>query len=274
MQTIKLRLKDEVSGGVGGVARVPVEADSLTPDKLAGKSEAEIKAVKVWWGNREEKTGDLFEVSVEGEEGEEEGEEAAASADEVKVVFEGDLSRVKHIGDGMKAGEIEANGDVDMHCGAMMQGGKITVRGNADCWAGREMKGGELVIEGDAGANLCAMYRGEMTGMTGGKVVVGGNADECAGQYMAGGEILIKGNAGMLAGLNMQGGKITIEGDAVMPGADMTGGEITVKGKVLDRMPSFRLVETTVGEDGGEYKKYIGDLAMTERKAKGVLFVK
>ncbi len=261
MQTIRLKIKEEV---MSGVAKIPVEVDSLTPDKLLGKNEAEIKAVKVWWGNREENTGDLFDVSVEGE---------AGSAEEVKIVLEGDLSRVKHIGDGMKAGEIEALGDVDMHCGAMMSGGKITVKGNADCWAGREMRGGELVIEGNAGANLCAMYRGEMTGMTGGKVVVGGNADECAAQYMTGGEIVIKGNAGMLTGLNMKGGKITIEGDAIMPGADMTGGAITVKGKVLDMMPSFRL-EGTESIDGVEYKKYIGDLAMTEKRAKGVLYVK
>jgi len=261
MQTIRLKLKEEV---MGGNARIPVEMDSLTPDKLVGKNEAEIKAVKVWWGNKEENTGELFDVSVEGE---------AGSAEEVKIVMEGDLSRVKHIGDGMKAGEIEAIGDVDMHCGAMMTGGKITVKGNADCWAGREMKGGELIIEGDAGANLCAMYRGEMTGMTGGKVTVGGDAGECVGQYMAGGEILIKGNAELLAGLNLHGGKITIEGDAVMPGADMTGGEITVKGKEQDMMPSFKFAEPAKVE-GEDYKKYIGDLAMTEKKAKGVLYVK
>ncbi|MBA7531721.1 Formyltransferase/hydrolase complex Fhc subunit C [subsurface metagenome] len=261
MQTIRLKLKEEV---MSGNARIPVEVDSLTPDKLVGKNEAEIKAVKVWWGNKEENTGELFDVSVEG---------SAGSAEEVKIVMEGDLSRVKHIGDGMKAGEIEAIGDVDMHCGAMMTGGKITVKGNADCWAGREMKGGELIIEGDAGANLCAMYRGEMTGMTGGKVTVGGNAGECVGQYMAGGEILIKGNAELLAGLNLHGGKITIEGDAVMPGADMTSGEITVKGKVQDMMPSFKFAGAATVE-GEEYKKYIGDLAMTEKKAKGVLYVK
>ncbi|MEA1956791.1 MAG: formylmethanofuran dehydrogenase subunit C [Euryarchaeota archaeon] len=261
MQTIKLKIKEEVTSGA---AKIPVEVDSLTPDKLAGKTEAEIKAVKVWWGNKEENTGDLFDVSVEGE---------AGSAEEVKIVLEGDLSRVKHIGDGMEAGEIEALGDVDMHCGALMRGGRVTVKGDADCWAGREMHGGELVIEGDAGDNLCAMYRGEMTGMTGGKVVVGGNAGECIAQNMAGGEIVIKGNAYILTGLNMKGGKITIEGDAVMPGADMTGGEITVKGNVRDRIPSFRL-EGTESIEGEEYKKYVGDLAMTEKKAKGVLYVK
>jgi formylmethanofuran dehydrogenase subunit C len=260
MQTITLKLKDEV---ISGSVKVPFEVDALTPDKLFGKNEAEIKAVKVWWGNRQGDTGDLFDVNVAGD---------AASADEVKVVFDGDLTRVKHIGDGMKAGEIEARGDVDMHCGAMMEGGKLVVKGNANCWAGREMRGGELVIEGDAEDNLCAMYRGEMTGMTGGKVTVYGNAGECVGQYMAGGEILIMGNANRLVGLNLKGGKITIEGDAIWPGSDMTGGEIMVKGKT-EMMPSFK-PDGTETVDGVEYKKYLGDFAMGEKKAKGTLYVR
>jgi formylmethanofuran dehydrogenase subunit C len=260
MQTITLKVKDSVTSGS---AQVPVEADVLTPDQLFGKSEAEIKAVKVWWGNKQENAGDLFDVSVSGD---------AGSADDVKIVFEGNLARVKRIGAGMKAGEIEARGDVDMHVGAMMEGGRVVVKGNANCWAGGEMHGGELLIEGDAAANLCAMYRGAEKGMTGGKVTVNGSADELVGQYMAGGEILIKGNADRLAGLNMKGGKITIEGDADIPGADMTGGEITVKG-TTEMIPSFKLVETAT-LDGAEYKKYLGDFAMGERKAKGTLYVK
>jgi formylmethanofuran dehydrogenase subunit C len=260
MQTITLKLKDSVTSGI---AKVPVELDALTPDQLFGKSEAEIKAVKVWWGNRQENTSDLFDVSVAGD---------AANADDVKIVLEGNLARVKRIGEGMKAGEIEARGDVDMHVGAMMEGGKIIVKGNAGCWAGREMRGGELLIEGDADDNFCAMYRGEEKGMTGGKVTVFGNVGELTAQYMAGGEILIKGTADRLAGLNMKGGKITIEGDAQWPGADMTGGEITVKG-TTEMMPSFRFVESAT-VDGAEYKKYLGDLAMGERKAKGTLFVR
>lgn len=260
MRTIKLRLKEEV---MRGVAKIPIEVDSLISDNLFGKNEAEIKAVKVWWGNRQENTGDLFDVSVEGK---------AWSAKEVKVVFEGDLRRVKHIGDGMKAGEIEAHGAVDMHCGAMMEGGRVTVKGDADCWAGREMKGGELIIEGDAADNLCAMYRGEMTGMTGGKVTVEGNAGECVGQYIAGGEILIKGNADVLAGYAMRGGRIVIEGNAALPGADMIKGDIIVKGDV-EMLPSFKYVGVDTIE-GERYDKYSGDHAMGEKKAKGTLYVK
>ena len=267
MRTIRLKLREEV---MKGDAIPPIEVDSLTPDKIAGKNKEEIEAVKVWWGNRQENTGDLFDVSIVTEEFLLLREVEKPS--EVKIIFEGDLSRVKHIGDGMKGGEIEALGNVDMHCGAMMEGGRVTVKGNADCWAGREMRGGELVIEGDAADNLCAMYRGEMTGMTGGKVTVEGNAGECVGQYMTGGEILIKGNADVLAGYAMRGGRIVIEGDAAIPGADMIKGEIIVKGDV-EMLPSFKYVgvETIEGE---EYDKYMGDYAMGEKKAKGTLYVK
>jgi formylmethanofuran dehydrogenase subunit C len=159
-----------------------------------------------------------------------------------------------------------------MHCGAMMEGGRVTVKGNADCWAGREMHGGELIIGGDAADNLCAMYRGEMTGMTGGKVTVEGNAGECTGQYMAGGEILVKGNADVLAGYAMRGGRIIIEGDAAIPGADMVRGEIIVKGEV-EMLPSFKYVGVEKIE-GEEYDEYAGDYAMGEKKAKGTLYVK
>ena len=104
----------------------------MTPDKLFGKTEAEIKAVNVWWGNKEKNTGDLFYVSVD---------ETAGSADEVKIVLDGDLSRVKRIGNGMTAGEIEANSTVDMHCGAMMRGGKIVIEGDA-VMSGADMTSG------------------------------------------------------------------------------------------------------------------------------------
>jgi formylmethanofuran dehydrogenase subunit C len=265
MQVVRLKLKPEV---MTGKAKIPVEVDSLTPDKIVGKNEEEIKAVKVWWGNKQEETGSLFDVSVA-------GESEADKAEEVKIIFEGDLSSVKRVGEGLKAGAIEVESDVGMHCGAMMAGGVIRVKGNADCWAGREMKEGELIIEGNAADYLCASYRGEIVGMTGGNVTVGGDVGKYAGQYMSGGEILIRGNAGLLAGLNMNGGRITIEGDVLMPGGEMTNGEIIVKGKVLEMMPSFKYDATEqIDIDGVKYNKYWGDFAMGEKKAKGVVYAK
>ena len=53
----------------------------------------------------------------------------------------------------------------------------------------------------------------------------------------------------------------------------MYRGEMMMKGKVLAIMPSFKSVETAT-VDGEEYKKYTGDLAVGEKKAKGVLYAK
>ncbi len=249
MKVIRLKLKD---GVMSGYIRIPIDGSPLTPDNLFDKSKEEIYSIRVWRGNRQDEVKDLFDVSITGD---------AEKADDVKIIMEGDLSRVKRIGEGMKAGEIEIHSDVDMHCGAMMEGGTIRVKGNADCWAGREMKGGTIIIEGDAGDFLSSSYRGETVGMRNGKVIVEGNAGDYVGQYMAGGEILIKGNAGILAGLNMKGGKIIIEGDASLPGGSMTGGEIFVRGKLTERLPSFREGGTEI-IDNIEYRKYVGDLAM------------
>ena len=258
MQTITLGIKEKV---FEGVARVPVELDGVTPDALCGKSADEIKELKVWWGNRQEKLGDLFDVGVEG---------SAEKPDDVKIVCKGDFASVKRVGEGMKAGEIIVESDVGMHCGAMMSGGRILVKGNAGCWAGREMRGGELIIEGDADDYLGAAYRGEMTGMTGGRIVVKGSAGDYVGYLCSGGEIVIEGAVGILAGLGMKGGRIVIGGDAEAPGGEMTGGTLVVKGKVVDMLPSFRF-EGEEEVEGVKLKKYAGDLAMS-KKAKGVLY--
>ena len=59
---------------------IPVEAECITPDNFAGKSPAEIAALKVFHGNREVPLGEWFDVS--------------GSADD-EIVVEGDCSKVK-----------------------------------------------------------------------------------------------------------------------------------------------------------------------------------
>src|ERR1700680_733416 len=96
---------------------IPVEAECLTPDNLAGKSAAEIAFLPVQHGNAPAPLGDFF--SVEGAAG---GGEA---------LIEGDCSRVKWIGAGMASGRITVRGDVGMHLGSGMTGGEIHVHGRA-----------------------------------------------------------------------------------------------------------------------------------------------
>ncbi|MGB9929082.1 MAG: formylmethanofuran dehydrogenase subunit C, partial [Methanosarcina sp.] len=156
MQTVKISLK--------AANKIPIEADDVNPDNFAGKTEEEIKTIKVWYGNSQAPLGDFFNIEVEGTD----------SAENTKIIIEGDVSRVKRIGQNMSAGEIEINGNVDMHCGFGMKGGKITINGNADSWLGCEMTGGEIVLNGNAGYYVGAGYRGEACGMKGGKITING----------------------------------------------------------------------------------------------------
>lgn len=252
MQTVTIKPKKEI--------KISVEAENISPDKFAGKTEKDIQSIEIWMGNEKTTIGELFSVKVEG---------SATSAD-TKLVLEGDFSRVKRIGEGMTNGLMIIKGNVDMHVGAKMSGGKITVTGNADSWAGREMKGGELIIEGNAGYYLGAGYRGETCGMRGGKIMVLGSALDFVGEHMCGGEIIVKGNAGILPGLSNNGGKIVIEGNTSRPGSEMAKGTIIVNGTVDEMMPVFKL-EGTESVEGVAYRKFTGDVIAN---GKGVLYVK
>ncbi len=251
MQTVTIKPKKDIT--------ISVEAENISPDKFAGKSEKDIQSLEAWLGNQKTTLGELFTIKAEG---------TGAVAD-VKVVMEGNFSRVKRVGEGMTAGLVMIKGNVDMHLGAKMSGGKISVAGNVDSWAGREMKGGELIIEGNAGYYLGAGYRGETCGMRGGKIIVMGSTLDFLGEHMCGGEIIVKGNAGILAGVSNNGGKIVIEGGTSRPGSEMAKGTIIV-GKVDEMMPVFKL-EGTEAVDGVYYRKYTGDVIVN---GKGVLYVK
>ncbi|PWB52913.1 MAG: formylmethanofuran dehydrogenase subunit C [Candidatus Methanoperedenaceae archaeon] len=252
MQTITIKPKKEI--------KISVEAENITPDKLAGKTEQEIQSMEAWVGNQKTTLGELFSIRVEG----------SAPAAETKIVMEGDFARVKRIGEGMTSGLLIINGNVDMHLGNKMSGGNITVKGNVDSWAGREMKGGELIIEGNAGYYLGAGYRGESCGMRGGKITVLGNALDFVGEHMCGGEIIVKGNTGILPGLSNNGGKIVIEGNTSRPGSEMSKGTIIVNGTVDEMMPVFKL-EGNEDLGGVLYKKYTGDVISN---GKGLLYVR
>lgn len=252
MQTVTIKPKNDI--------RISVEAENISPDKFAGKSEKDIQSLEVYLGNHKTTLGELFSIKVEG---------SGAAAD-TKIVMDGNFSRVKRIGEGMTAGLIMIKGNVDMHLGAKMSGGKITLSGNADSWAGREMKGGELIIEGNAAYYLGAGYRGETCGMRGGKITVMGSTLDFLGEHMCGGEIVVKGDAGILPGLSNNGGKIVIGGNTSRPGSEMAKGTIIVNGSVAEMMPVFK-AEGTEAVDGVTYKKYTGDVIVG---GKGVLYVK
>ncbi len=205
---------------------VPMEADCISPQRLAGMSLAAIERLAVFHGNRQTALADFFAVT--------------GQAGEV-LQLEGDLSRVKHIGAGMTGGEIHIEGNAGAHLGAEMAGGTIIVSGDAGDWVGPEMRGGRIVVRGHAGHLAGSAYRGSPMGMTGGEILIHGNALNEAGHGMRGGLIAIGGNCGDFAGVNMLAGTVTIFGEAgIRAGAGMKRGTI-VSMQPMELLPTFTL---------------------------------
>ncbi|MDR1992751.1 MAG: formylmethanofuran dehydrogenase subunit C [Nitrososphaerota archaeon] len=243
---------------------VPVQAPCITPENFAGKSITEIKALPVTEGNCNVTLGDLFKLEQTPEE-------------TPNITLNGDLGKVKRVGQAMKSGEIVINGNIGMHTGEKMAGGKIVITGNAGGWTGSEMKKGTIEIHGDGGDYLASPYRGNDLGMKGGLITVDGNVGSDVGCHLKGGIIKIKGSAGRFLGYHMNDGVIYVEKDCdVRTGACMVGGKIVVGG-TLEILPSFTIdsIKPKVKVDNitsvtGPFYVFLGDLS---EHGTGKLFV-
>ncbi|MEL7567084.1 MAG: formylmethanofuran dehydrogenase subunit C [Dehalobacterium sp.] len=224
---ITLRLKEQPA--------LPVEADSITPENLSGKSLEEINLLPLWSGNRQKRLKDYFMVEI----AQLDEEIAQNETTLAKVVIQGDLARFKRIGQGMTAGVLEIQGPVGFHTGASMCGGSILIKGNAGDWLGAHMKGGQIIVAGSAGHFVGGAYRGEVQGMTGGLIIIKGNAGQMPGARMRRGLIAVGGDCGDAAGFKMLAGTILIAGHAGMrTGANMRRGTIILL-KPADLLPAF-----------------------------------
>ena len=76
---------------------IALEFDELIPDEIFSWTEADFAKYQVPIGNSRFPLTDYFNVTVEGE---------AAGPDEVEMILNGDLNRVKYIGCKMSAGDI------------------------------------------------------------------------------------------------------------------------------------------------------------------------
>ncbi len=234
---------------------VPIQASCIIPENFAGKSVAEIAKLPLTEGNRNLTIGDLFKI--------EESKDQTPN-----ITINGECSKVKRVGQGMKIGEIVINGNIGMHTGEKMLGGKITINGNAGGWTGSEMKKGTIEIHGDGGDYLASPYRGNDAGMKGGLITVDGNVGTDVGCYLKGGIIKIKGSAGRFLGYHMSDGAIYVEkGCDVRVGACMHGGKIVIGG-ATEILPSFTIdavkpkvkVDDTTNVQGPFYV-FLGDLS-------------
>jgi formylmethanofuran dehydrogenase subunit C len=176
---------------------VPLEAEHVSPDGLAGLSADEIARLPLQYGNQTAALGEFFAVTGTG-------------ADEVRVV--GELRKVKLLGAAMSGGRLVVEGVGGMHLGAAMRGGVIDMHGDAGDWVGAEMSGGRIVVHGNAGHMLGSAYRGSRKGMTGGEIIVHGNAGNEIGGTMRRGTIAVGGDTGDFVGVNMLAGTIVVLG--------------------------------------------------------------
>jgi formylmethanofuran dehydrogenase subunit C len=210
-----------------GTSTIPLEAECVRPDHLAGLSNDEIARLTVFHGNVEVPLSEFFTVAGDAADGE--------------VLVEGDCSRVKMLGAGMASGRLTIRGPVGCHLGAEMTGGRIEVFGNAADWVGAEMRGGRIHVHGDAGHLVGSAYRGSRRGMLGGAILIDGNAGNEIGATMRRGLIAVGGRSGDFPGVSMIAGTILLFGEpGIRLGVGMKRGTIGVLSGVVPLLPSFR----------------------------------
>lgn len=251
---------------------VPIEAEAISPDVFSKLSCDEIRALPIFFGRRQLRLDEFFDVDVEGEVGEE-------------LEIRGDVGRVKWLGRGMTRGRINIVGNAGMHLGAYMKGGAIDVSGNASDWVGGEMSGGRIRVGGDAGGQIGAAYRGSVTGMTDGTILIEGSAGLEVGMRMKRGTIVVKGSVKDFAGLEMKGGTLVLGGAELRTGAWMSRGTIVCL-TPIPLLPTFAYscsynptflrmyarhfqaqgVEIPCDVTDGTYLLYAGDAAVSSRK--------
>lgn len=178
-----------------------LDVSPLTPDNLAGKSNAEINALPLQYGKRQLRVDAVFTVSGD---------------DSTQIIMQNSNSKLEYIGHSMKTGSITVHGDTGAYAGFHMKGGELHVNGNVGDFAASGLAGGMMVVNGNAGDFLGAAIAGDKKGMRGGIVIIKGNVGDRAGDQMRRGMILIEGNAGNYCASRMLAGTIGVLGDVGM----------------------------------------------------------
>jgi formylmethanofuran dehydrogenase subunit C len=171
--------------------------DGITPDRLAGLTEAEIATLELPLGTGTTSLGDWFTIADVGVEG---------------LLLEAVGNRLDRIGGGMKSGAIVVEGNAGAYLGCRMSGGSIHVAGSAGYGVACAMSGGRIEIARDVADFAGSAEPGERYGMSGGTVLIGGNAGDRLGDRMKGGLIVVEGDAGSGAAARMVAGTLIIAG--------------------------------------------------------------
>ncbi len=216
--------------------RLPVEADRLRPELLAGVDASAVRRIELPLGNTTAEVAELFDVDGDVADG--------------HLIMEGNLRPVRGIGAGASSGRITVRGDVGPRAGEEMSGGELTITGSAGPSAGAGMAGGMLRISGNAGHDLGAALPGSQRGMTGGTILVQGTAGDDVGVAMRRGLIAVGGRVGVGAGRWMIAGSLFCFGQAgPMIGMGMKRGTIALFGQADPSEPGLLPTFAASGRD-------------------------
>ncbi len=204
----------------------PVDISAMVPDKLAGKTRAQIGAIKLFNGKRKVALSTLFSISGQ---------------DPENIRIQRSCQKLTHIGHGMRRGKIQVRGDCGDFLGKDMSGGELNVTGSAGAWTASGMSGGLIEISGNVADYLAANFSGEQHGMSDGTVIVCGNAGDRVGERMRRGMIVIKGQTGEYCANRMLAGTIIVLGKTgAYLGYGMKRGTIVLTKKPRHIIATFR----------------------------------
>ncbi len=222
-----------------GPFTVPLEAEVISPDVMAGQSLSTIGRLPVVQGNAQGPLDEFFTVEGQPE-------------DSIRL-------------DGERGGEIVVRGSVADWAGAEMRGGLLRVMGDAGHLLGagyrgseKGMRGGTILVTGNAGNETgCAMRRGV--------IAVGGKAGDFTGVMMIAGTIVVLGELGIRTAAAMKRGTIIAYGGNGRPPALLP----TFRFDCTYRPPWVEIYLRQLARlglavpealHGGVYRRYSGDL--------------
>jgi len=174
-----------------------VDVSSLTPEKLAGLSVAQIEKLPLRLNTVGITVADAFTVE---------------KGDADRVVFRTSDDGVEYIGAGIASGEIIVEGNAGIYAGRAMKGGTVRINGNAGDYAGAGKSGGFLEITGNAGDFVGAGLPGQTAGSSGGALVVRGNVGQRFGERLRRGVVIALGDAGPNCAARAIAGTIWVRG--------------------------------------------------------------
>lgn len=204
----------------------PVDMSPIIPDRLGGKTRAQIAAIKLVNGKQKITASKLFSISGD---------------DPENIRIQRSCRKLTHIGQGMSTGKIQVRGHSGDFLGKNMQAGVIETFGDTGNWTAAGMSGGLIEISGNTGDFLGANFSGEQHGMSDGTIVVSGNAGNRVGERMRRGMIVILGHVGEYCASRMLAGSIVVLGNTgAYLGFGMKRGTIVLYRKPRHIIATFR----------------------------------